>query len=94
MLKNSIVNQDGVVFTCEPSYLPPPSSVVAPSVLAEVFEDGQLPFVANVDGSVDWSTYQTWLQETWVGGMAQFDDQSETVSTPRLLPAEGVRKQG
>jgi hypothetical protein len=84
MLKSSIASQDDVVFAGEPSYLPPSASVVAPSVLAEVFEDGQLPFATNVDGSVDWTVYQTWLRETWAGGMAQFDDQSEAVPTLRL----------
>lgn len=79
MLKSSNVNADGVVFTGEPSYVPSSSSVVAPSVLAEVFVDGIMPFATNADGSVDWTVYQAWLRETWAGGMAQFDDQSELV---------------
>jgi hypothetical protein len=84
MLKSSNANADGIVFTGEPGYVPPTSSVVAPSVLAEVFEDGVMPFATNTDGSVDWSVYQGWLRETWAGGMAQFDDQSEMMS-PLLL---------
>lgn len=84
MLKSSNVNADSVIFTGEPGYVPPSSSVVAPSVLAEVFEDGVLPFATNADGSVDWTVYQGWLSETWAGGMAQFDDQSELMPNLQL----------
>lgn len=86
MLKLSSANVDGVVFTGEPGYVPPSSSVVAPGVLAEVFEDGVVPFTTNSDGSVDWTVYQAWLRETWAGGMVQFDDQSEMV--PNLFLQE------
>lgn len=79
MLKSSDAKSQGVIFTGESGYVPPSSSVVAPSVLAEVFEDGKMPFATNADGSVDWSVYQAWLSETWAGGMAQFEDQSEPV---------------
>lgn len=84
MLKRSNQNAAGVIFTGEPGYVPPSSSVVAPTVLAEVFEDGVMPFATNVDGSVDWTVYQAWLRETWAGGMAQFDDQSEVMPNLRL----------
>lgn len=67
----------GAVFTGESAYVPPAQSVVAPSVLAEVFEDGKLPFATNADGSVNMTVYMSWLAETWAGGMAQFDAQSE-----------------
>jgi hypothetical protein len=79
MLKSSNTLENGVVFTGESSYVPPSSSVVAPSVLAQVFEDGEMPFATNADGSVDWTVYAAWLRETWAGGMAQFDDQSEAL---------------
>jgi hypothetical protein len=86
MLKRGIQKADSVTFAGEPTYVPPSSSVVASSVLAEVFQDGVLPFAINNDGSVDWSVYQAWLRETWAGGMAQFDDQSEPL--PSLLLQE------
>jgi hypothetical protein len=73
------------VFSGEPAYVPPVESVVAPSVLAEVFEDGKLPFPTNADGSVNMAVYMGWLAETWAGGMAQFDAQSE--------PADGTENQ-
>jgi hypothetical protein len=74
------MNESGImsaVFTGESAYVPPAQSVVAPSVLAEVFEDGKLPFATNADGSVNMTVYMSWLAETWAGGMAQFDAQSE-----------------
>jgi hypothetical protein len=68
---------EGHVFAGEAAYVPPNSAVVAPGVLAEVFQDGVLPFTTNADGSVDTSVYMTWLNETWAAGMAQFEDQSD-----------------
>lgn len=90
MLNRSDHEAEGVIFTGEPCYIPPTSSVVAPKVLAEVFKDGVMPFATNVDGSVDWTVYQAWLRETWLGGMAQFDDQSEMMTSLPLQEKPAV----
>lgn len=68
---------EGHVFSGEAAYVPPNSAVVAPGVLAEVFQDGVLPFTTNADGSVDTSVYMAWLNETWAAGMVQFENQSD-----------------
>ncbi|NTB05910.1 hypothetical protein [Agrobacterium tumefaciens] len=79
MLNGTNKSGSEAVFSGETAYVPPVATVVAPSVLAEVFQDGVLPFSTNADGSVDTSVYMAWLQETWAGGMAQFDAQSDDV---------------
>jgi len=55
-------------------FVPDIGSVVSPEVLAQVFEDQQLPFQTNPDGSVDMSVYLTWLNQVGCVALQAFDE--------------------
>jgi len=55
-------------------FMPDKDTVVSSEVLAQVFEDKQLPFQTNPDGSVDMSVYLDWLNEAGRVALQAFED--------------------
>jgi hypothetical protein len=60
-----------------PSLINTKDAIVSPEVLAQVFEDGHLPFPVNPDGSVDMPIYLVWLAEAGYAALQTFDEYSE-----------------
>lgn len=68
-------------------FVPGKDTVVSPEVLAQVFEDKQLPFQTNQDGSVDMTVYLAWLNEAGRFALQAFDECFEVEREKFAQPA-------
>lgn len=82
--------ETAVMSSIKGDFLPNKDTVVSPEVLAQVFEDKQLPFQTNPDGSVDMTVYLSWLNEAGRFALQAFDECFD-VEGDKFAPPEARR---